>query len=116
LSINVPLTSETKGLIGAEEISSMKKGAVLINTARGEVVDVIALADAIRSGHLRGAAVDVFPDEPNIEDCPLIGLDNVILTPHSSAISPDSIKRVPPKVMENLNRIYEGIPPLRIVN
>jgi phosphoglycerate dehydrogenase-like enzyme len=116
LSINVPLTSETKDMIGVEEISMMKKGAVLINTARGEVVDNYALADAIKSGHLWGAAVDVFKDEPNIGECPLIGLDNVILTPHSSAISPESSKRVPPKVMENLNRIYEGKPPLRVVN
>ncbi|MHA2203745.1 MAG: NAD(P)-dependent oxidoreductase [Candidatus Hodarchaeales archaeon] len=116
LSVNVPLTSETKGMIGVKEIALMKKGAVLINTARGEVIDVYELANAIKSGHLRGVAVDVFVNEPNIEDCPLVGLDNVILTPHCSAISPDSVKRVPPKVMENLNRIYEGKPPLRVVN
>jgi D-3-phosphoglycerate dehydrogenase len=103
-------------MIGADEIAMMKKGAVLINTSRGEVVDMYALADAIESGHLRGAAVDVFTDEPNIGECPLIGLKNVILTPHSSAISPDAVKRVPPKVMENLNRIYEGKPPVRVVN
>jgi phosphoglycerate dehydrogenase-like enzyme len=116
VSVNVPLTDSTHGMIGVDEIAMMKKGAVLINTARGEVVDVYALADAIKSGHLRGAAVDVFENEPNIENCPLIGLKNVILTPHSSAISPDSVKRVAPKVMENLNRIYEGKPPLRVVN
>jgi phosphoglycerate dehydrogenase-like enzyme len=116
LSVNVPLTNETTAMLGADEISLMKKGAVLINTSRGEVVDVSALAIAIENGHLRGAAVDVFVNEPNIENCPLIGLKNVILTPHSSAISPESVKRVPPKVMENLNRIYEGKPPLRVVN
>jgi phosphoglycerate dehydrogenase-like enzyme len=103
-------------MISINEIALMKKGAVLINTARGEVVDIYALSDAIKSGHLRGAAVDVFSNEPNIEGCPLIGLKNVILTPHSSAISPESVKRVPPKVMENLNRIYEGKLPLRVVN
>lgn len=116
ISINVSLNDSTRGMIAAEEIALMKKGSVLINTSRGEVVDVYALANAIESGHLRGAAVDVFENEPNIEDCPLIGLKNVILTPHSSAISPDAVKRVPPKVMENLNRIYEGKPPLRVVN
>jgi len=116
LSINVPLTDETKGMIGVDEITLMKKGAVLINTARGGIVDEKALADAIINGHLRGAAVDVFENEPDISGCPLIGLKNVILTPHSSACSPESLKRVPPKVMENLNRVYEGKPPLRVVN
>jgi len=116
LSINVPLTGETRGMIGADEIKLMKKGAVLINTARGGIVDEQALADALISGHLRGAAVDVFENELNVGSCPLIGLENVILTPHSSALSPETMKRVPPKVMENLNRIYEGKPPLRVVN
>jgi phosphoglycerate dehydrogenase-like enzyme len=116
LSVNVPLTDETRGMIGAEEMAMMKRGSVLINTARGEVVDACALADALKSGHLRGAAVDVFVNEPYIAGCPLLGLRNVILTPHSSALSPDIMKRVPPKVMENLNRVYEGKPPLRVVN
>ena len=74
LSINVPLTDETKGMIGVDEITLMKKGAVLINTARGGIVDEKALADAIKRGHLRGAAVDVFENEPDISGCPLIGL------------------------------------------
>ena len=116
LSVNVLLSDETRGMIGADEIALMKKGAVLINTARGEVVDVNALAEAIKSGHLRGAAVDVFEDEPNIAGCPLIGLKNVILTQHSSAISPMAFVRVPPMVMENLNRVYDGKAPLRVVN
>lgn len=116
LSINVPFTDETRGMIGADEISLMKKGAVLINTARGGIVDEHALADALRSGHLRGAAVDVFENESIVSSCPLLGIDNVILTPHSSGISPDMFKRIPVKVMENLNRVYEGKPPLRVVN
>ena len=103
-------------MIGFDEIKSMKKGAVLINTARGEIVDQHSLANAIKNGHLFGAAVDVFENEPDVGDCPLIGIENVILTPHSSAISPEMWKRIPPKVMENLNRIYEGKPPVRIVN
>jgi phosphoglycerate dehydrogenase-like enzyme len=116
ISINTSLNDSTRGMIGIDEIALMKKGAVLINTSRGEVVDIYALASAIESGQLRGAAVDVFTNEPNIERCPLIGLKNVILTPHSSAISPDAVKRIPPKVMENLNRVYEGKPPIRVVN
>ena len=116
LSISVPLTDETRGMIGAEEISRMKEGAVLVNTARGEVVDYGALAEALKSGHLRGAAVDVFENEPDIWDCPLLGLDNVILTPHSSSGSTESARRCMAKVAENLERFYEGKPLLNVVN
>jgi phosphoglycerate dehydrogenase-like enzyme len=116
LSINVPLTDETRDMIGSNELGSMKKGAVLINTSRGGIVDEQALADALNSGHLRGAAVDVFQDEPDLTGCPLIGLENVLLTPHSSAISPEIMVRAAVYTMENLNRFYEGKPPLRIVN
>jgi phosphoglycerate dehydrogenase-like enzyme len=116
ISVNVPLTDETRGMIGAEEITKMKAGAVLINTARGEVVDYGALADALKSGHLGGAAVDVFENEPDIRNCPLLGLENVILTPHSSAISTESPRRCMEKVAENLGRFYEGKPLLNVVN
>jgi phosphoglycerate dehydrogenase-like enzyme len=116
LSVNVPLTEQTRGMIGEKEIAKMKPGAILINTARGGVVDEHALADALREGRLKGAAVDVFEREPIDEACPLLDLENVLLTPHISAISPEVMKRVPVKVIENLNRIYEGKPPLRVVN
>ena len=116
LSISVPLTDETRGMIGAEEIVRMKAGAVLVNTARGEVVDYQALAEALKSGHLRGAAVDVFENEPDIWDCPLLGLENVILTPHSSSGSTESPRRCMEKVAENLGRFYEGKPLLNVVN
>jgi phosphoglycerate dehydrogenase-like enzyme len=116
LSINVPLTDETRGMIGAEEIARMKAGAVLVNTARGEVVDYQALAEALTSGRLRGAAVDVFENEPDIWDCPLLGLGNVILTPHSSALSPETPRRCMEKVVENLSRFFEGKPLLNVVN
>lgn len=89
---------------------------VLVNTARGEVVDYQAFAEALTSGHLRGAAVDVFENEPDIWDCPLLGLGNVILTPHSSALSPETPRRCMEKVVENLGRFYEGKPLLNVVN
>ena len=116
LSINVPLNDSTHGLIRTDEVAKMKKGAVLINTSRGGVVDEHALADALKSGHLKGAAVDVFKDEPDLSNCPLVGLDNVILTPHSSAISPLQMVRAAGYTMENLNRVYQGKEPLRVVN
>ncbi len=87
VTLHVPATAGTQDLIQARELGLMKPGSFLLNNARGNVVDVDALADALRSGHLAGAAVDVFPREPsqNISDAfesPLCGLPNVILTPH----------------------------------
>ena len=86
ISLHVPETASTKDLIGAEQLRMMKPGAIFINASRGTVVDIDALADVIKSGHLSGAAIDVFPSEPKSNDeeflTPLRGLDNVILTPH----------------------------------
>lgn len=86
VTLHVPDTAQTKGMIGAEQLAKMKPGAKLINAARGSLVDIDALADALRSGHVHGAAMDVFPKEPKTEGeefvSPLRGMDNVILTPH----------------------------------
>ncbi len=86
VSLHVPVTAETRGMIGSDALARMRRGALLINAARGEVVDVDALAAALREGRIGGAAVDVFPVEPaggaQPFASPLQGLDNVILTPH----------------------------------
>jgi D-3-phosphoglycerate dehydrogenase len=86
VSLHVPATNDTKGMIGTRELAQMKPGAFLLNNARGNVVDIDALVQALESQHLGGAAVDVFPSEPasNQErfESRLQGLDNVILTPH----------------------------------
>jgi D-3-phosphoglycerate dehydrogenase len=115
VSINVPLTDETRGMIGAEELAQMKEGVILINTARGHIVDEQALAEAVLSGHVGGAAVDAFANEPDIENCPLIGLENVLLTPHMCSRSPDLIDRVAKCVNENLDNLYYGRPLVRLV-
>ncbi|MBM22055.1 MAG: phosphoglycerate dehydrogenase [Stappia sp.] len=98
VSLHLPQTPETRGMIGAAEIAMMKKGAYLINNARGTVLDVDALAEALRSGHLAGAAVDVFPSEPKSNDeefvSPLRGLDNVILTPHIGGSTEEAQERI----------------------
>jgi (S)-sulfolactate dehydrogenase len=94
VSLHVPLVDSTRGLFGAARIASMKRGAVLINTARGGVVDEPALAAALRSGHLGGAAIDVFateplPASPHFEGCP-----NLILTPHIAGVTAEANERV----------------------
>jgi D-3-phosphoglycerate dehydrogenase len=84
ITVHIPRTSETEALIGERELSLMKEGARLVNTARGGIVDEAALADALRSGRLGGAALDVFQDEP-VEQHPLFGLPNAVVTPHLGA-------------------------------
>lgn len=94
VSLHVPLTSETRGLIGAAELAAMKRGAALINVARGGVVEEAALAQALRSGHLRGAALDVFADEPLPAGSVLAGVPNLVLTPHIAGTTVESERRV----------------------
>lgn len=81
LTLHCPLTDETRGIISREVIGRMKPGALLINTARGAVVDNEALAEAVASGHLAGAGIDVYPDEPHVPPC-LIEQERIVLTPH----------------------------------
>src|SRR5262249_35122842 len=85
VTVHVPLTNDTRGLIGAAAIAKMKPGVRIINCARGGIVDERALADAINAGKVAGAALDVFSDEPPPADHPLIGLPQVVATPHLGA-------------------------------
>jgi (S)-sulfolactate dehydrogenase len=94
ISLHVPLVDSTRGLFSAERIAAMKKGAVLINTARGGIVDEVALAQALQRGHLGGAAIDVFaaeplPISPHFQEC-----RNLLLTPHVAGVSAESNQRV----------------------
>jgi D-3-phosphoglycerate dehydrogenase / 2-oxoglutarate reductase len=91
VSLHVRSTPATRGLLGPSQIGRMKRGAVLINTARGDVVDSEALAEALRSGALGGAGIDVFIREPVPRDDPLLGLPNVVLTPHTGGTTPEAI-------------------------
>ncbi|NBO90897.1 MAG: phosphoglycerate dehydrogenase [Planctomycetia bacterium] len=85
LTVHTPLSDETKGLIGAAQLSTMPKGARVLNCARGGIIDEAALAAALQSGHIAGAALDVFSEEPPPAGHPLIGLPNVVVTPHLGA-------------------------------
>lgn len=93
VSVHAPLSPATRGLLGAHELALMRPDAVLVNLARGGVVDERALAEALTTGRLAGAAVDVFDHEPPW-DSPLLGLENVILTPHIAAYTPEAMARV----------------------
>jgi D-3-phosphoglycerate dehydrogenase / 2-oxoglutarate reductase len=94
VTLHIPLTEETTDLIGAAELAKMKKGARLINCARGGIVNEDALAEALRSGHLAGAAVDVFVEEPPPAEHPLRSLPNVVLTPHLGAATVEAQRNV----------------------
>ena len=102
VSLHVPLVDATRGLFDAARIASMKPGAVLINTARGGIVDEVALAAALCSGHLGGAAIDVFaveplPPSPHWADCP-----NLLLTPHVAGVTAEANERVSFMIAEQL--------------
>lgn len=120
ISLHVPQTPSTKNMIGAREIGLMKKGAILINASRGTVVDIDALADAIKAGNLSGAAIDVFPEEPkaNGEEfvSPLRGLDNVILTPHIGGSTMEAQANIGVEVAEKLIRYSDNGTTITSVN
>lgn len=106
VSMHVPETAATHGMIGAAQLARMKAGSFLINNSRGTVVDIDALAASLRGGHLRGAAIDVFPEEPasNADrfDSPLQGIDNVILTPHVGGSTEEAQERIGAEVARKL--------------
>jgi len=106
--LTVPLTDRTEHMIGPAELGAMRSEAVLVNVARGPVVDEAALIDALRAGELAGAALDVFETEPLPEDSPLWGMDEVIVTPHMAGATEAYHRRVAAIVAENVARIDEG--------
>ena len=94
ISVHLPMTPETKGIIGARQLAAMKKSAIVISTARGGLVDETALADALRSGKIRAAGLDVYVDEPPAPDNPLLKLDNVLLSPHTAGLTEECAMRM----------------------
>ncbi|MGH7860476.1 MAG: phosphoglycerate dehydrogenase [Candidatus Binatia bacterium] len=108
VSVHTPLTPETRGLIGAEELARMKRGVRLVNCARGGIIDEQALADAVRSGHVAGAALDVFTEEPPPKDHPLFGLDAVIATPHLGASTDEAQINVAIAIAEQVADFLRG--------
>ena len=116
ISIHVPLLPDTKGLIGRKEIALMKKGTYIVNTARGGIVDSDALAEALRSGRIAGAALDVFDTEPPDFSSPLFSVERIIMTPHIGAYTVEAIRRMDCIAAENIAKVLHGEIPEYVVN
>lgn len=115
VSLHVPLTQQTGGMIGERELALMKFSAILINVARGECLDEAALAKRLREKKLAGAGIDVFSVEPIPGDHPLLGLANVILTPHIAGATSEVRERVVRMAVANIVRVLQGEEPLHVV-
>jgi D-3-phosphoglycerate dehydrogenase len=115
VSVHSPLTPETRGLFNAETFARMKRGAYLVNTARGPVIDEEALAAALDAGQLAGAALDVMVQEPP-PPSPLFGRDNVIITPHTSFYSEESLVELQTKAAQEVVAVLSGQTPRNPVN
>ncbi|MDP9250408.1 MAG: phosphoglycerate dehydrogenase [Chloroflexota bacterium] len=116
ISVHVPLSAKTRGMIGEAQIGAMQRGAVLLNVARGGIVDEVALATALRDGRLAGAAVDVFSTEPMTADHPLRDAPNTVLTPHLGASTAEAQGRVGVEMAEQVLLALSGITPPYAVN
>jgi D-3-phosphoglycerate dehydrogenase len=116
VSLHVPYSAETHHLINSKTLAQMKKGAYLINTARGGLVDEKALLEALQSGHLHGAGLDVFDPEPPSPEHPLLQLDNVIATPHIAGASMQSKDRLWEQAIAQALQVLRGEMPPNILN
>jgi phosphoglycerate dehydrogenase-like enzyme len=116
VSLHLPLTADTHGLIDRAAMAGMKPGAVLVNTSRGPIVDEHALAEALRDGQLAAAGLDVYGVEPVPPDNPLLALDNVVLTPHVTWYTVDTMRRYLVEAVANCRRLRDGLPLAHIVN
>jgi D-3-phosphoglycerate dehydrogenase len=116
VALACPLTPETRGMIGAAQFALMRRGALLVNVARGPVVVEADLLASLKSGHLGGAALDVFTTQPLPPDHSFFGFDNVILTPHLAGITEEAMERMGTVVAEDAIRILAGGLPVNLVN
>lgn len=116
ITLHINLSDETRQLINARRIASMKKGAVLLNTARGELVDSAAIAAALKSGHLGGYGTDVLEEEPPPRDHPLFACPNAVITPHIGSRTYESVARQAKMAAENLIAVLHGKPALAQAN
>jgi D-3-phosphoglycerate dehydrogenase len=116
VSVHAPLTSETQHAISTEELETLGERGVLINTARGAIVDEEALVEALRTDTLGGAGLDTFENEPPGEDHPLYARDDVLLTPHVGGVTEEALARMSQRATANIRTVYEGGIPSSTVN
>lgn len=116
VSLHVPLRPATAGLVSRERIATMRPGSVIINTSRGGLIDEAALAEALRTGHLGGAGIDVYAKEPPARDNPLFSAPNTVLSDHTAWYSEDSVAELQTKAAREVARVFSGEAPLNWVN
>lgn len=116
VSLHLPLTDETAGMLGGEALALMKPDAVLVNTSRGAIIDEAALVDALRTGGVAAAGLDVFAVEPIEPDNPLLSLPNVVLTPHVTWYTVDTMRRYLAEAVDNCRRLRDGRELANVVN
>ncbi|MGQ4274628.1 hydroxyacid dehydrogenase [Terrihabitans sp. B22-R8] len=116
ISLHIASTPETRGLVDAAVLSAVKPGAILVNTARGDLIDTQALIAALQDGRLRAAGLDVFEPEPLPADDPLLGAPNLLLTPHIAGLTGESARRMSVESAEEMLRLLRGEAPLNLVN
>ena len=116
VSIHVPMMPETENLFGADAFAQMKPDALLVNTARGPLVDTEALAKALDAGEIGGAALDVMPVEPPPSDSPLLGRDNIILSPHTAFYSVEALDELQTKTARGVVDVLKGEKPVYPIN
>jgi phosphoglycerate dehydrogenase-like enzyme len=116
ISIHVPLTDDTRNLIGAEQLALMHKGAVIVNTSRGGIIDEAALAEVLKAGSIGGAGIDVFDLEPPPADNPLFALPNIVLSPHVAGVTEASMKGMALACADVVETILAGNRPATLLN
>ena len=116
VTIHVPLTEETHHMLGREDFDRMQDSAYLVNTSRGGIYPDEELAAALEAGELRGAAIDVFEGEPNVEGNPLLEIEDVLLLPHAAGLTGDSIRRMHELMCESIVNLKNGEPPINVLN
>jgi D-3-phosphoglycerate dehydrogenase len=116
LSVHLPLTAETRGMVSRDALAHMKRGAILVNTSRGPVIDETALIDALRTGHLAAAGLDVFATEPLPADHPLLQLTNVTVSGHVGFYSVESIVQMQHDAAEQVAQVLSGSVPRFLAN
>ena len=116
ITVHTPLTPETEGMVGADELAMMMPGSIIVNCARGGIIEEEALAEALRSGHLAGAGLDVVEPAPPPDDHPLLGAPNIIITPHTAFFSQASTVELERRTAEEAIRVLNGDAPENLIN